>query len=82
MGIPSWLGRDGIRILESGLADLLFHSDSALESAGSGVLDGAGAIGASTGTGVTHFMAAADIFREAERSITGTATTEAEASAA
>jgi hypothetical protein len=82
MGIPSWLGRDGIRIPESGLADRIFHSDSASESAGSAALDGAGVIGASTGMVGTHFMVAADIIRAAERSITGTATTGAEARAA
>jgi len=82
MGIPSWLGRDGIRIRESGLGDLIFHLESASESGGSAALDGDGVIGDSTGITGTRFMAAADISREVERSITGTATTEAEASGA
>jgi len=64
------------------LADLTFRSDWALELAGSAALAGAGVIGDSIGMVDTPFMAAADITPEAERSITATATTEAEASAA
>ena len=47
--IPSWRGRDGTRIPESGLAARISRSDSALELAGSAVLDGAGVIGDSIG---------------------------------
>src|SRR5277367_4455800 len=72
MGIPSWPGRDGIRIQESGLADLISRSDSALESAGSADLDGDGDIGDLTGTTITQCLTTADIFRAAGRFITAT----------
>ena len=47
--IPSWRGRDGTRIPESGLAARTSRSESASESASSAVLDGAGVIGDSIG---------------------------------
>src|SRR5271157_4163289 len=74
--IPSWLGRDGIRIPESGLAVRISISESASESAGTAALAGAGAIGDSIGITDTRCMAAAGITRTAERFITGATTTE------
>ena len=79
MDIRSWLGRDGIRIPESGLAVRSFHSISALESVGGAVLDGDGAIGDLTGITITQGLAAAGTTPGAERFITGTTTTEVEA---
>ena len=80
--IPSWRGRDGIRIPESGLAARISHSDSASESVGSAVLDGAGVIGDSTGITDTQCLAAAGTTRGAERFITEAVSTAAEAYAA
>ena len=76
-----WHGRDGIRILESGLADRFSRLASALESAGSAALDGDGGIGDSTGMAGTRFMAAPGISREAGRSITAAISTAAESGA-
>ena len=71
-GIPLRHGRDGIRILESGLAGRIFRLDSVLESAGSAVLDGDGAIGDSTGTTITRSITTAGTTRGAERFTTAT----------
>jgi hypothetical protein len=66
-----WPGRDGIRIRESGLADLISHSESALESGGGAGLDGDGVIGDSTGITTTRDLTAGGTTPEAERFITG-----------
>ena len=71
-GIPSWLGRVGIHIPESGLADRICHSESALELAGSEALDGDGVIGVSTGITTSYFITTTRISRGARRFITGT----------
>src|SRR5208282_2954820 len=71
MDIPSWRGRGGIRIPESGLAARISHSESASESVGSAALDGAGVIGDSTGITDTQGLAAAGTSPRAERFITG-----------
>src|SRR5208337_3056053 len=77
--IPSWLGRDGIRIREFGLAARISISESASESAGTAALAGAGAIGDSIGITDTQGITAAGTTPEAERFITGATTTEEEA---
>ena len=70
--VPSWLGRDGTRTPEYGLAARTFRSDPASESASSEVLDGAGLIGDSIGVADTQLLAAAGTTHEVTRSITGT----------
>ena len=80
--IPSWLGRDGIPILEFGLGGRTSRSESVLASVGSVVLDGDGVIGDSTGMTITQGLAAAGTTPGAERFITATVTTAEEASAA
>ncbi len=54
--IPSWRGRDGIRIPGSGLADRTSRLGSALESGGGADLDGDGDTGDSTGTTITQCL--------------------------
>ena len=71
MGIPSWRGRVGIRIREFGLAARTSHSDSASESVGSEVSDGAGVTGDSIGTTDTQSTTTRDTSPGATRSITG-----------
>jgi hypothetical protein len=71
-------GRDSTRIPEFGLAARTSRS----ESAGSEVLDGAGAIGDSIGVAITQLLAAAGTTPGATRFITGTPITEAGACAA
>jgi hypothetical protein len=80
--IPSWPGRGGIRIPESGLAGRTCRGAAASESAGSAVMDGAGGIGDSIGVADTRCTAAADTTPAATHSITGAATTEEAASGA
>src|ERR1035441_6193938 len=80
--IPSWLGRDGTRIPESGLAGRTSISEWASESAGSEVLDGAGAIGDSIGVADTQCTTMAGTTPGAERFITGAISPAAEAHAA
>ena len=80
--IPSWRGRDGTRIPESGLAARTSRSESASESAGSEVLDGAGVIGDSIGITDTQCITTAGTTPGAARFITGTISTEEEAGAA
>src|SRR5271170_5843177 len=70
--IPSWLGRDGIHIPESGLAARICHLDSALESAGMAVSVGAGVIGDSIGVADTQSTIMAGITPGAELFTTGT----------
>ncbi len=72
--IPSWRGRDGIRIRESGLAGLIFRSELALESDGGAGLDGDGAIGDSTGITITRGSTAEGTTPGAGRFITGALT--------
>ncbi len=67
-----WRGRDGIRIQGFGLAVRILVSESASVLAGSEALDGAGAIGDSTGITDIRFMAVPGTIRGAERFITGT----------
>ena len=81
MEVPSWRGRDGTRIPESGLAAHTSRSESASESASSEVLDGAGTTGDSIGAAVTQLLAAAGTTRGATLFITGAPTTEAGARA-
>lgn len=71
-GIPSWHGRDGIRIPESGLAGPISHSESASESDGSAVLDGDGIIGDLTGITTPCCITTGDTTRAVEHFITGT----------
>jgi hypothetical protein len=73
-----WRGRDGIRIRGFGLAGHICRLGSASELAGLAVLDGAGAIGDSTGITIMRCMAVADISRGAERFITVRTTTAAD----
>src|SRR5208337_52939 len=80
--IPSWLGRDGIRIREFGLAARISISESASESAGTAALAGAGAIGDSIGITDTQGITAAGTTPEAARFITGATTTEEQTGAA
>ena len=80
--IPSWRGRDGTRIPESGLAARTSRSESASESAGSEVLDGAGVIGDSIGITATQCITTAGTTPGAERFITEAVSTEVEAHAA
>jgi len=80
--IPSWRGRAGTRIPESGLVARTSRSDSPSESVGSEVLDGAGVIGDSIGVADTHSITAAGTTPGAGRFITGTPSTEAEGRAA
>ena len=70
-GVRLVLGQAGIHIPEFGLAGLTCHSDSALESAGSEVLAGAGDIGDSIGTADIPCMAVAGISRAAPLSTIG-----------
>ena len=77
-GIPLTLGRDGIRILESGLAGRTFHLESASESVGGVVLDGDGDIGDSIGIIITPCLITAGTFPIAQRFITGTISIAAE----
>src|ERR1700678_1793903 len=72
MDIPSWVGRDGIRIPESGLADRIYPLDSASALGGSAVLDGDGVIGDSIGITTSYCTTTTRISRGARRSITGT----------
>ena len=78
--IPSWRGRDGTRIPESGLAARTSRSESASESACSAVLDGAGVIGDSIGMTGTQFITTTGTTPGAARFTTGTISTEAAAS--
>src|SRR5208283_1184677 len=80
--IPSWRGRDGTRIRESGLAARTSISESALESVGTAVLDGAGVIGDSIGITDTQCTTMPDTTPGAERFITGAISTEEQAGAA
>ena len=80
--IPSWRGRDGTRIPESGLAARTSRSESASESASSAVLDGAGLIGDSIGITDTQCITTAGTTPGAARFITGAISTEEEARAA
>ena len=77
--VPSWRGRDGTRTPEFGLAVRTSPSESASESAGTGVLGGAGAIGDSIGTTDTHCTTTAGTTPRAGHFITATTTTEVEA---
>src|ERR1700727_2336905 len=76
--IPSSRGRGGIRIPASGLAVRLCRSDSASESVGSAALDGAGAIGDSTGITITQLLIMVGTTLGAPRSTTETTTTTVE----
>ena len=80
--IPSWRGRDGIRIPEFGLAAHTSSSEAASESAGSAVLDGAGGIGDSIGVADTQCTTMAGTTPGAERFITGAVSTGQEVRAA
>jgi hypothetical protein len=80
--IPSWRGRDGTRIPESGLAGRTSILEWASESVGSEVLDGAGAIGDSIGVADTQCTTMAGTTPGAERFITGAISPAAEARAA
>ena len=80
--IPSWRGRDGIPILEFGLAVRTSRLESVLASVGSVVLDGDGVIGDSIGITTTQSTTTAGTTLEAEPFITEAVTTEQEASEA
>src|ERR1019366_980189 len=80
--IPSWRGRDGTRIRESGLAARTSISEWASESVGSEALAGAGVIGDSIGVADTQCMAAAGTTPGAERFITVAISRAAESRAA
>src|ERR1700690_1368108 len=71
----SWRGRDGIRILEFGMAVHTSRSDSDSESAGSAVLDGAGLPGDLSGVADTRFITTTGITPAATRFITGAVST-------
>src|SRR5271165_1621419 len=77
MEIPSWRGRGGIRIPESGMTTPSSGSESASESVGSEVGDGAGIIGDAIGTTETSTITTTTTTPGAARFITGTTTTEA-----
>src|SRR5258706_8188665 len=79
--IPSWLGRDGIRIPESGMVARTFRSGRLSESAGTEVMGGAGIIGDLTGATDTEFTTTTGITLGATRFITGTTSTGREATA-
>ncbi len=79
--IPSWRGRVGIRIPESGLADRTYRGAAASESAGSAAMDGAGIIGDSIGVAGTRCTAAAGTTPGATHFITGATSTAQEACA-
>ena len=80
--IPLWRGRDGIRTPESGLAGRISRSESALELAGTEVLDGDGAIGDLIGITGTQCTTTTGTTPAVERFITGTISIAAEASVA
>src|SRR5580704_9283324 len=69
--IPSWRGRVGIRIRESGLTAPISRSESASASAGTVALAGAGIIGDSIGTTGSPCSATTGIFPVATRFTTG-----------
>src|ERR1039458_9100885 len=69
--IPSWRGRDGTRIPESGLEARISHSGLVSESGGSAVLDGDGIIGDSTGITTLCCLTTAGISPGAPRFTTG-----------
>ena len=81
MEIPSCHGRDGTHIPEFGMAARTSRSASALESASSEVLDGAGLIGDSIGITDLQLITTAGTTPGAPRFIIGTPSTEAEARA-
>jgi hypothetical protein len=74
MDIRWWRGRDGIRILESGLAGRISHLELALGSGGGAALDGDGATGDSTGITITRSITTTDTTRGAPRFITAAPT--------
>jgi len=76
--IPSWLGRDGIHTLESGLGGPTSHLGSASESGGGVVLGGDGVIGDSIGIITRFCLTTADTLPAAPRFITGTISIAAE----
>lgn len=76
--IPSWSGRDGIRIRESGLAGLISRSELALELDGGAVSDGDGVTGDSTGITIMRGLTAGGTTPGAGRFITGARTHEAD----
>ena len=78
MVAPSWHGRDGIHTLEFGLAVLTSRLESALESAGTAVLAGAGVIGDLIGMADMQSTTMAVTTQGAEHSITGAHTIEVE----
>jgi hypothetical protein len=71
MEIPSWRGRVGIRIPESGLTVRISRLASASESAGTAVSDGVGITGDSIGITGTQSTATAGTIPAATRFITG-----------
>jgi hypothetical protein len=73
-GIRLWLGRDGIRTPESGLAGPTSHLESGSESVGGVVLDGDGGIGDSIGITIMPCLTTADTIPTAQRFTTGTVT--------
>jgi len=79
MEIPSWRGRDGIRIPESGSAVRTCRGAAASESAGSVAMDGVGIIGDSIGAADTRCTAAAGTTPAATRFITAAISTGPEA---
>src|ERR1700740_134245 len=76
--IPSWHGRDGIHILEYGLAGRISHLDLVLELDGSAALGGDGVIGDLTGITTMRFITMAGTTRGAARFTTATIITAAE----
>src|ERR1035438_5624157 len=79
---PSWRGRGGTHIPESGLAARTSRSEWDSESASTVAMDGAGLIGDSIGTTTLCFITTIPTTPRARRFISRTVTTEVEARAA
>src|SRR5580698_2395593 len=82
MVVPSWHGRGGTRIPESGTTVLSSRSDWASESGFSEDLAGAGAIGDSIGITATQFTITTGTTRGAEHFTTGAISTAGEGTGA
>jgi hypothetical protein len=77
MDIPSWRGRDGIRIRESGLMARFFRSEWDLESDSLAAMGGAGGIGDLIGITIMRFTTTTVTTRTAPCFITAMLTTAA-----
>src|ERR1700747_3755366 len=74
-GVPSWRGRDGIRIPESGMKARTSRSELASASVSSEAMDGAGVIGGSIVITTTPFTTTTDTILGAVCFISVTITT-------